>query len=43
MIDGVVTQQGNPLLLSPKRVPTIHRNRSLAASSGYAQTQTTGS
>jgi enamidase len=43
MIDGVVTQHGNPLLLAPKRVPTIHRNLSLAASSGSVQTQTTGS
>jgi hypothetical protein len=43
MIDGVVTQHGNPLLLSPKRVPTIHTDLSLAASSGRVQTQTTGS
>jgi enamidase len=43
MIDGVVTQHGNPLLLSPKRVPTIHRNLSLAVSGGSVQTQTTGS
>ncbi|WP_432837945.1 amidohydrolase family protein [Dactylosporangium sp. CA-092794] len=34
MIDGVVVHHGNPLLLSPKRMPTIHRNApALAAGS----------
>ena len=43
MIDGVVTQQGNPLLLAPKRMPTIHRNVSPATAGGSLQTLTTGS
>jgi len=37
MIDGVVVHHGNPLLLSPKRMPTINR-RSLAATASGVQT-----
>lgn len=34
MIDGVVRHHGNPLLLSPKRMPIIHRRALAATTSG---------
>jgi enamidase len=34
MIDGAVAHHGNPLLLSPKRMPTIHRRPLAATPSG---------
>jgi enamidase len=33
MIDGAVVHHGNPLLLSPKRMPTIHRSSLVATAS----------
>ena len=37
MIDGVLEHHGNPLLLSPKRMPTIHRRELAASRSGSVQ------
>jgi enamidase len=37
MIDGTVVMEGNPLLLSPKRMPTIQRRRPAASPSAAGQ------